>query len=89
MATGAPVVATDAGSITEVLTDGVSGLLVPQRDAEALATALRRLADDPALAARLGAAAAAVVKARYDVAVCETPLHERIRQILAARRPSA
>jgi len=86
MASGAPIVATDAGSITEALTDGVTGLLVPQRDVGALAAALRRLADDPALAARLGAAAAAAVKLRYDVAVCETPLHDRIRQIIAARR---
>ena len=52
-----PLVTTDVPGCREVVTDGVDGLLVPVRDAGALATAIARLHDDPALAARLGAAA--------------------------------
>ena len=57
MFTGLPVVTTSVGSIGEAVTDGVTGLVVPPKDAPALAEALRRLLDDPALAARLGGAA--------------------------------
>ena len=52
-----PLVTADVPGCREVVTDGVDGLLVPVRDAGALATAIARLHDDPVLAARLGAAA--------------------------------
>jgi glycosyltransferase involved in cell wall biosynthesis len=57
MAAGLPVVATDAGGPAELIANEVDGLLVPPNDADALAAALERLARDPALRARLGAAA--------------------------------
>lgn len=56
---GRAVVASDLTAIREVLVDGQTGLLVPPGDAPALASALRRLAGDPDLAARLGRAARA------------------------------
>jgi glycosyltransferase involved in cell wall biosynthesis len=56
---GRAIVASDLTAIREVLVDGRTGLLVPPGDARALATALRRLAADPGLAARLGHAALA------------------------------
>ncbi|MFN7941324.1 MAG: glycosyltransferase family 4 protein [Thermoanaerobaculia bacterium] len=86
MSTGAAVVASDAGSIAEVVTPEVDGLLVPQRDPAALAAAIARLARDPALAARLGAAAAATVRRRFDVALCEGALHERVRGLVERHR---
>jgi glycosyltransferase involved in cell wall biosynthesis len=52
MAMGLPVVATDVGGTREAVDDGVTGLLVPARDAAALAAAVLRLLDDPGLAAR-------------------------------------
>jgi glycosyltransferase involved in cell wall biosynthesis len=55
---GKAVVATDAGGIPEVISDGIDGLLVAPGDRAALARAVARLAGDPALRARLGAAAA-------------------------------
>lgn len=58
MALGKAVVAGAAGGPAEVITEGVNGLLAPFGDAPALATALMRYLDDPALAARCGAAAA-------------------------------
>jgi colanic acid/amylovoran biosynthesis glycosyltransferase len=78
MATGAPVVVTDAGSMLEVVTDGKDGLVVAQRDAKALATAIRRLVADGALRAALGRAAARVVAESFDVKVCEARLHRRM-----------
>jgi glycosyltransferase involved in cell wall biosynthesis len=71
MALGKPVVATRVGAIGEVLEDGVSGLLVPPGDALAMAAAIRRLADDPAFAARLGRAARARANEFCDLRMSE------------------
>ena len=58
VAAGRPVISTSFPHAVELLGDG-TGLLVPQRDPEAIATALRRVLSDPGLAADLGARAAA------------------------------
>ena len=65
-ACGCALVTTDVPGCREVVTDGVDGLLVPVRDAEALASAIARLDDDRALLARLGAAARRKVLAEFD-----------------------
>lgn len=52
-AAGLPIVATDVGGVRGALSDGSAGLLVAPRDARAVATALERLRDDPALRMRL------------------------------------
>jgi len=57
MAAGRPVVATDAGGPSLIITHGVDGLLSPPGDATALALALSRLARDAVLRVRLAAAA--------------------------------
>lgn len=57
MAAGRPIVASDLPSIREVLHDNVSALLVEPGNSDALASAIRRLIDDPQLAARLARAA--------------------------------
>ena len=62
---GLPVVATRSGGITDIIQDGVNGLLVAERDAAAIAQAIERLLDDGALASRLGAAAASDVAERF------------------------
>ena len=64
MAAGRPIVASDLPSLREVLTDGVDARLVPPDSPEALAAGLVEVLDDPALAARLAAAAAAAVAGR-------------------------
>ncbi len=56
MVSGRAVVASDVGGIPDMVTDGSNGLLVPPGDPGALAAAMRRLIDDPALAERLGEA---------------------------------
>jgi 2-deoxystreptamine N-acetyl-D-glucosaminyltransferase/2-deoxystreptamine glucosyltransferase len=59
MAAGLPVVASDVGGIPEVVRHGVTGLLVPPGDVDALAAALDRVVAEPALRARLAAGARA------------------------------
>lgn len=62
---GLPVIASDAvGAVAgRLVRDGSNGLVVPAGDSDALAAAIRRLASDPALRARLGQAAAEDVRA--------------------------
>ena len=59
MAAGCACVATDVVGVREVIDQGRTGLLVPPGDATALADALQQVLLDPAMAARLGAAARA------------------------------
>ena len=65
VASGTPVVATPAGGIGTVVKHDDTGLLVPERDAPALGAAIARLAGDPDLRARLGAAGRALLAARF------------------------
>ncbi len=51
-----PIVTADTPGCREIVADGQNGLLVPIRDAVALAAAMRRLISDPALRQRMGAA---------------------------------
>jgi len=68
MACETPTIGTAAGGVPELMTDGENGLMVPPQDPAALAAAIRRLAEDPALAARIGAAGRARVEARFSSA---------------------
>ncbi|WP_433435252.1 glycosyltransferase [Nonomuraea sp. CA-141351] len=64
MAMGRPIVATAVGGTPELLED--RGLLVPARDAEALADGIARVLDDPDFAAALGRAACAWARKNLD-----------------------
>ena len=68
MLTGLPVVATDIRGPREQVVDGVTGLLVPPGTVAPLAAALRRLAEDPATRAAMGAAGRARALEIYDEA---------------------
>ena len=65
MLCGLPVVASDIRGPREQVVDGVTGLLVPAGSVAPLAAALARLAADPALRTRLGAAGLARARAQY------------------------
>jgi L-malate glycosyltransferase len=67
MACARPIVATRAGGIPEIVEDGINGLLVPPRDARALADAIVAALEDQALRDRLGAAGLARVRQRFTV----------------------
>ena len=86
MATGLPVVATDAGSITEVVDDGRDGVLVSQRDPVALANAIEALLRDADRRGRLGREAADRVRRCYNAEFCEKTFHGRIRSMIKVRR---
>ena len=62
---GAPVIAANSGGVTDIVRDGETGLLVPERDARALADAIEKLLNDRAFAARLASNGAAWVRERY------------------------
>lgn len=65
MAFALPVVAVAAGGSAEIVEDGVTGLLVPPEDADALSRAIVRLASDRPYAAEIGEAARRRAAARY------------------------
>jgi glycosyltransferase involved in cell wall biosynthesis len=65
MAAGKPVIATDVGGIPEMIDNGVTGLLVPPADEQALAGALVRLLTNPELSARLALAGLQRVEERF------------------------
>lgn len=69
MAAGTPVVSTTVSGIPELVDDGKEGLLVPERDAPALAAALGRLLDDPALGRRMAGAARAKIEREFDATI--------------------
>lgn len=59
MRAGLPIVATDAGSTSLAIRDGIDGIIIAPGDVDAMVAAARRIGDDSALAARLAAAARA------------------------------
>jgi glycosyltransferase involved in cell wall biosynthesis len=72
MAAGRATIATSAGGTPDVVADGITGLLVPARDPDALAEAMVRLASDLALRTRMGAAGRArSIEYRLDRLVSE------------------
>ena len=85
MACALPVVSTTVGAIGEAVDAGVTGLIVPPRDAAALAAALARLRDDPALRARFGAAGRARAHARFGVDTMLERMEQVFRMVLERR----
>ena len=66
MACGKPVIASDSGGPREIVESGVTGLLVPQGDAERLAQAILTLLGDPERRLRMGQAGAARVREAFS-----------------------
>lgn len=77
MSLGVPTIGTNAGGVPEIIDDGVHGILVPPHDPPALAAAIERLADDPALRERLGKAGREKIVAEFDARVGAATLHEQ------------
>lgn len=66
-AAGLPVITTDHPGCRDAIEDGVTGLLVPPRDAEALAEAIHTLLASPALRAEMGHAARERAERLFDI----------------------
>ena len=82
MASGRPAVCTAVGGVSEMVEAGVTGYLVPPRDPGAFAERLLALLQDPDTARRFGAAARAVVEARFS-------LEQSVRAAAAALEETA
>ncbi len=67
MALGVPAISTSISGIPELIEDGVTGLLVPPHDPEALAAAMRRLFEDRDLQERFSSAGRAKVEAMFEM----------------------
>lgn len=67
MASGRPVITTDAPGCRETVTDGVNGYLVPVKDVDAIVDAMERILADPAKAAEMARISRGLAEEKYDV----------------------
>jgi glycosyltransferase involved in cell wall biosynthesis len=81
-----PVVVGDTPAQSEIVKEGVTGLLVPYRDEQRLLDALLRLARDPDLRRRLGAAGRAQVLERHTIDTMADRFAEVLREAAASGR---
>ena len=82
MASGLPVFATQHGGIPEAIENGVSGVLVSERDHEELARALLNAAEDPAFLSRIAHSGAEVVRKNFDLRAQTQRLEEIYRRTI-------
>lgn len=68
MATGLPVLATQHGGIPEAVRNGTTGILVAERDRDALHQSMVRMASEPVLWSRMGSAASADIRESFESA---------------------
>jgi glycosyltransferase involved in cell wall biosynthesis len=85
MAMEKPVVATGVGGTVEVVDAGVTGYLVPARDAEALAAGIATVLDDPQRGRAMGARGRQVVIDRFSARAMVRQMETLYTQLLAAR----
>jgi len=76
MAFGCPVVGAASGGITDLVADGVNGLLVPPHDPDRLAETLNRLLRDDALRAELGRHGREIVRRKFSFEVFRAELEK-------------
>lgn len=78
MAMGRAVITTNAPGCRETVDDGVNGVLVPVRDVAALAAAMLRFVESPALIASMGQGSRRLAEERFDV----VKINARLMRIL-------
>jgi colanic acid/amylovoran biosynthesis glycosyltransferase len=89
MATGLPVVSTLHSGIPELVTEGVSGFLVPERNAEALAVRLHQLVTSPDSWAAMGRQGREHVERNFDIRKLNVRLAAFYRHVVAGGIPAA
>lgn len=85
IASGRPVVATPAGALPELVVEGETGFLVAPGAVGELARSLVRLAEDPALRARLGTGACALARRQFSAGGMIDATYALYREVLAGR----
>jgi glycosyltransferase involved in cell wall biosynthesis len=87
LAMGKPIVATDADGLLDVLTHDLDAVIVPKRDASALAAGIVRLLDDPDARRRLGDAAQVTAR-QYDIATFVSKMEQLYQLLHKVSRPT-
>lgn len=87
MARSKPVIATGVGGVYSVVRDGQTGLLVPRRDASALAERIVALLEDPETAQRLGRNARELVASQFAVGPMVAQTAQMYRDVLQSATP--
>lgn len=82
MAAGLPVISTAVGGVPELVEEGVSGILVPSENEQALRTAIQTLLDNPELRISMGANARKVALERFDARVMTRAYEDLYESIL-------
>jgi colanic acid/amylovoran biosynthesis glycosyltransferase len=86
MAAGTPVIGSRHAGIGEAIEDERTGFLVPEQDPNAIATALRRLLDDPGLRRQFGENARNAAVEHFDMFKQSRRLEARLLEVIAASR---
>jgi sugar transferase (PEP-CTERM/EpsH1 system associated) len=68
-AAGLPVIATDVGGVSEIIENGVTGILVPSKDIQALQQAIVTLLDDPEQARLMGEAGKRMARQKFSLEI--------------------
>lgn len=89
MACGLPVLATAVGGNAELVQQGVTGMVVPAADVEAMAQAVLVLANDPARSAAFGRAGRARVEREFSLQAMVGAYQALYDRLLAQRQPNA
>lgn len=87
MMTGRPVISTPVGATEEAVRHGQTGIIVPVRDAPAIASALERLADDPAFRQALGSHAREIALREFSLDTMADRM-EAVFDLVLGRSPS-
>jgi len=74
MASGKPVITTDHVGCRDTVDHEINGFLVPVRDSNALAAAMRRFLDEPSLIRQMGIASRRIAEERFDARRVDTLL---------------
>ena len=88
MAMGLPVIASRISGVPELVIDGVNGVLVPEKDAQALTSALIELYQDADYRRELGSRAREKVLTEFDLARTTASLYSLIKQDRGGSKPS-
>ena len=84
MRAGLPMIVTDVGGNAEAVVDGETGIVVPPADPAALAAALLRVAQDPALRRKLGEAGRERVATQFTLDACVAKYRALYDELLAS-----